>query len=89
MKRVKITVSGIVQGVGFRYYCYKKASEYGINGYVKNLYNGKVELEIEGDEGLINDYIKEVKTGPGYAVVKSVDIKDLEYEGRYNGFQIF
>lgn len=37
MRAIRIIVKGLVQGVGFRYYCYKTAKEYGITGYAKNL----------------------------------------------------
>jgi acylphosphatase len=89
MKKFKLTVGGLVQGVGFRYFCYKKANEYGIKGYVKNLYNGKVELEIEGDDNLIKDYIIEIKIGPAFADVKTVDITELEYKNEYKDFFIY
>ena len=89
MKKLKLTVAGLVQGVGFRYFCYKKANEYGIKGFVKNLYSGKVELEIEGDDNLLRDYIKEIKIGPAYANVKSVDITELIYKNEYKDFFIY
>jgi acylphosphatase len=86
--RYYITVKGYVQGVGYRYFCYKKAKEYGINGYVKNLFNGDVELEIEGEEGILNDYIKELRIGPASSIVKSVNIKELQYTGEFKEFRI-
>jgi acylphosphatase len=89
MKKVKITVSGLVQGVGFRYFCYKKALDFGVKGYVKNLHNEKVELEVEGDDGIVNDYIKEIEIGPVYAEVNAINVLELEYKGEYNSFSIF
>ncbi|HEY5533852.1 MAG TPA: acylphosphatase [Ignavibacteria bacterium] len=86
--RYCITITGYVQGVGYRYFCYKKANLYGVKGYVKNLYNGDVELEIEGDEGLINDYIKELKTGPQNSFVKSLSVQKLEYSAEFEEFRI-
>ncbi|MEJ2636102.1 MAG: acylphosphatase [Calditrichia bacterium] len=44
-------VSGNVQGVGFRYFTYKRAKSYNLTGYVKNLANGNVEVFAEGDRG--------------------------------------
>ena len=46
--RLIVTVKGYVQGVGYRYFCYKLAKSMDVNGYVRNLYNGDVELDIEG-----------------------------------------
>ena len=86
--RLLVTVRGYVQGIGYRYFCYKKAKLYGVKGFVENHFNGDVGLEIEGDEGLLNDFIKELKIGPGGAVVDSVHVKKLEYTGQFQNFII-
>ena len=70
----KIIVSGIVQGVGYRYFCYRKAKEYGLTGYAKNLFNGDVEVEVEGEKELINDYVKELKIGPSSSRVTNINV---------------
>jgi acylphosphatase len=85
---IKVTVKGFVQGVGYRYFCYKKAKSCGIKGYVKNLFNGDVELEIEGDKGILNDYIKELKIGPVGSVVNSVYTERLISTEKYKDFNI-
>jgi acylphosphatase len=89
MKSIKVTVSGLVQGVGYRYFCYKKAVKYGINGYAKNLYNGNVEVLAQGGEGLIKDFIRDINTGPHYASVKSVNIEETDVEKEYREFSIY
>jgi len=86
--RLLITVKGYVQGVGYRYFCYRQARVYGIYGNVRNLYNGDVELEVEGEEGLLNDFIKELKIGPGVASVDSIQVKKLEFTGKFKDFTI-
>ncbi len=43
-----IIVRGLVQGVGFRYFAYRHAVNLGLTGWVRNLYNDDVELEVEG-----------------------------------------
>jgi acylphosphatase len=86
--RLLVTIRGYVQGVGYRYFCYKKAILYGVKGSVENRFNGDVELEIEGNEGLLNDFIKELKIGPGGAVVDSIHVKKLEYAGKFQDFII-
>lgn len=48
--RIHIIVHGRVQGVGFRFSAQQKAVEYNLTGYVRNLANGDVELEVEGGE---------------------------------------
>jgi acylphosphatase len=89
MKCLKITVKGMVQGVGFRYFCYEKANEFGINGYAKNLYNGDVEILAEGDEALLNEFVEAVKIGPRFSDVNSVKVDEINYENRYNSFRIY
>jgi len=83
-----MTVSGAVQGVGFRYFIYRKATQYNLKGYVKNLYIDQVEIEVEGDRGVILDFIKEVKMGPSSAHITSVDVQWGEYEKRFDNFDI-
>ena len=48
---------GRVQGVGFRYYAVQKANQLGLTDWVKNLYDGSVEMEVEGQEELIDQLI--------------------------------
>ncbi|MCI0473185.1 MAG: acylphosphatase [Ignavibacteria bacterium] len=78
MKSLLLTVKGVVQGVGFRYFCYKQAVIFGITGYAKNLHNGDVEILAQGSESALNAFIREVKTGPRYSSVNSVSIRVIE-----------
>lgn len=81
-------VSGIVQGVNFRYFTYLLAKAYGLKGFVRNLFDGRVEIEVEGDERLIRDFIKEIGIGPRAAVITGVDVEWNEYTGRYEDFSV-
>ncbi|MCB9242941.1 MAG: acylphosphatase [Ignavibacteriales bacterium] len=89
MRKAKIIVKGFVQGVGYRYFCYKKASEYELTGYAKNLFNGEVEVEVEGEEYLILGFIKELKIGPMRSNVKMVDYVFENYENKYDEFKMY
>jgi acylphosphatase len=88
MKSYAITVKGLVQGVGYRYFTFKKAVSYGLRGYVKNLDNGNVEIEVEGDEGLLNDFMKDLKIGPRSSKVADLVVQELEFSGKYDEFEI-
>ena len=55
--RKHIFFYGRVQGVGFRYYAVQKANQLGLTGWGKNLYDGSVEMEVEGQEELIDQLI--------------------------------
>ena len=86
--KVHIIVVGHVQGVGFRYYTFKRAREIGVTGYVKNLPDGTVEIEAEGDRNLLEDLIEQVKIGPRAAVVNDVHVSWETYTGEYEKFQV-
>ncbi|MCX7736039.1 MAG: acylphosphatase [Candidatus Kapabacteria bacterium] len=81
-------VSGLVQGVGFRYFVYRNATALGLNGYVKNLNNGNVLTVVEGRKDLVEELYERLKIGPMRAYVKSVSQKILTYQGIYDSFEI-
>lgn len=55
--RKHIFFYGRVQGVGFRYYSVNKARQLGLTGWVRNLYDGSVEMEVQGPERVIDELI--------------------------------
>ena len=57
MVRKHIFFSGNVQGVGFRYRSFYIAQSLGLTGWVENLWDGRVEMEVQGDPNKINDLI--------------------------------
>lgn len=87
-KAVKIIVSGRVQGVGFRYFIARRADEIGINGYVKNLFNGDVEIYAEGRKELLEDIVDKSRVGPHQSKVKSAKIEWLDFQNKYDNFEI-
>lgn len=87
-KRYKIIVSGLVQGVGYRYFCHRKAAEYNLKGYVRNLFTGEVELEVEGNKNMISDFIIDLKIGPFGASVKSISSEELPFKNEFTEFRI-
>lgn len=72
--RARIRVYGVVQGVGYRYFVYKTATSLNLSGYVKNLPDGSVEVVAQGERGLVNALIDDLKLGPRYAHVERIDI---------------
>ena len=90
LKKARILVQGIVQGVGFRPNVYRLANARKLNGYVRNLGN-VVEIIVEGSEDNIKSFSNEIKTKkPPISKVDSVKIDWLNDGGslRFNGFQI-
>jgi len=87
MVHKNIMIHGRVQGVGFRYAARKVAYQFGIKGFVKNLKDGGVYIEAEGEEASIAEYIKWCHTGPFRADVQSVSVRDGQNES-FNDFII-
>jgi acylphosphatase len=84
-----IVVRGLVQGVGFRWYAAHRAESLGLRGYVKNCYDGSVEVEAVGDRSLLEEFIKELKVGPRSAHVTDVQMEWLTSSSRqYTSFEI-
>jgi acylphosphatase len=88
MVRVRIVVSGIVQGVFFRHNTMRKAQEFGVNGWVKNRTDGKVEVLCEGLEKNVQLMIEWCKKGPDGAFVRDTALAWEEYTGDFKVFQI-
>lgn len=83
-----IIVRGLVQGVGFRYFVARHADRFKLQGFVKNLYNGDVEIVAEGERGSIEMLIKEVKVGPRSAQVTDCVIEWTGMDNAFKGFEI-
>ncbi|TDW29354.1 acylphosphatase [Cryobacterium psychrophilum] len=79
--RRRVTVSGQVQGVGFRYYTAEQARDLGVHGTVRNLANGNVEAEIEGLPAAIDAMVAWLHAGPRSAVVDNVTVVDVPATG--------
>ncbi len=86
---VRITVSGFVQGVGYRYFIARAASALEIKGYAKNLWNGGVEIYAEGRKEFLADLAKNAKEGPPHATVTDCKVEWLEFKNKYDNFEIF
>ncbi len=74
----QITITGHVQGVGFRYYIYKKAHMLGIKGFVRNEPDGTVYVEAYADDqDAMDAFIDYLKRGPSMARVENVFVTDI------------
>lgn len=88
MIAAEITVTGLVQGVGFRWFCHRQATALNLTGWVKNLSDGSVQLHVEGERTSIESLIPILRTGPSSAEVDQVSIQWLNYTGKYHSFEI-
>jgi acylphosphatase len=83
-----ILVSGMVQGVGYRFFVSRQAHKYGLTGWVRNLPDGNVEILAEGVRGLIEELAQDLYTGNPYAHVSGVRVNYQTYTGKYKSFEI-
>ena len=84
----RVNVSGIVQGVGFRYFIIKNAESLGLKGYTKNLFSGEVLTVVEGNTASIEDLFKRIKIGPSHASVKNCRIEWGKSKNEFTHFEI-
>ena len=88
MVRAHLLISGRVQGVAFRYYTQDIAQSCEIMGWVRNCWDGKVEIIVEGEEEKVKKLISWCYQGPGSAIVEKVGIEWEKYRGEFNSFGI-
>jgi acylphosphatase len=77
---VRIFISGKVQGVGYRFSTRQQAQKLGVNGWVKNLPDGRVEAVLVGDRPAVENMIQWCRVGPAAAVVKNITVEEIESE---------
>lgn len=77
MKRYLIIFQGRVQGVGFRYFTYTLARELGVTGSVRNLMNGDVEVEVQGNDNQITLFLKSILKGNGFMRIIDYAMKEI------------
>ena len=81
-------ISGRVQGVGFRYFAEAAARREGVHGWVRNLPDGRVEAEAEGDAEGVERFEIALRHGPAGARVAAVDVDHTVPRGHQTGFTI-
>ena len=87
--RAHITVRGRVQGVGYRAFAARTATQRGLVGGVRNLDDGRVELDVEGDKTVIEALLLELAVGPPAGHVEAIETEWSAATGRYSTFSIW
>ena len=82
-KAARFYVSGLVQGVGYRYFARRAAQQLGIAGYVKNLSDGRVEVYAIGAEMQLRALREDLRQGPSYSVIEKVAEAEAELLQEY------
>ena len=86
MHRVHVVIQGQVQGVGFRYFILRRAESLRVNGWVRNLDSGEVEIEAEGDRAALDALVAAAGVGPAAAHVTRVEATWSESPARHSRF---
>lgn len=86
--RMQIVVSGAVQGVGYRYFVMETARELALRGWVRNLADGRVEAEAEGERASVEALIAAMRRGPHMSHVTEMKLEVLPCGGADAGFRV-
>jgi acylphosphatase len=86
--RLLAIVHGRVQGVNFRYYTQRRASDLGLTGYVCNLWDGTVQVVAEGQRSVVDEVLAFLHVGPRAAFVTQIDTRWPAPTGEFDRFEV-
>jgi acylphosphatase len=86
--RKRVLISGRVQGVGFRWYTRDRAESLGLDGWVRNLPDRRVEAVFQGEKSLVDDMVEWCRMGSPAAFVKNVSVEDEPVSPMDCGFYV-
>ena len=81
-----LSITGRVQGVGFRFYFERTARKHGVRGWVRNRRDGSVEAVIQGEDAAVAAVVAWAQHGPRNAAVDGVRVSDTD--GTYADFEV-
>ena len=81
-------VSGLVQGVGFRFFTQRAAAGHQVVGMVRNLKDGRVEVIVEGSEQAVKNFYTDLLGGPSYSRVEDIEEIVMEPRGEFKAFLV-
>ena len=84
----KLIISGLVQGVGYRFFAQRAAARHQVLGFVKNLKDGNVECYVEGREKNVKEFLDDLSAGPTYSRVQNIEETVLDPAGGFTAFLI-
>ncbi len=88
VQRLHVFVRGQVQGVGFRHFTMRTAGNLGLQGWVRNLRDGRVEIVAEGKRSRLEELLQDVKRGPVSARVEGVQEEWRKAQNDFTGFKV-
>lgn len=87
-ERIHAVISGSVQGIGYRYFCQRLAQRMKLSGWVKNLPNSDVEVEVQGSAADIKTFLSELRSGHPWAHVYDIKVTTIAPLKYKTGFEI-
>lgn len=88
VERIHVVVTGLVQGVGFRYFVQARAIKHGVGGWVRNMADGSVEILAEGEADALDPFLEAIRIGPRAAHVSDLRIERTLISRPITGFDI-
>jgi acylphosphatase len=88
LSRLHAIARGRVQGVGYRWFILAKGRALGLNGQVRNLSDGTVEVSAEGPKTDLESLVQAIKEGPDSSDVTGTSVEWETYAGNFSGFEI-
>ena len=86
--RLHALITGMVQGVGFRFFVLRSAEELGLAGWVRNRWDGRVEVAAEGPHDALNKLLLKLRRGPMSAQVENVEYDFSDSKGEFKQFAV-
>ena len=83
-----LTISGEVQGVGFRFFAQRSAARHQVRGYIRNLKDGRVVAHVEGPPAAVEAFKMDLAAGPRHSRVEQVEELVIDATGLYSNFRI-
>ena len=84
----RFLISGLVQGVGYRFFAIRAARERGVGGWVRNLPDGRVEVLAEGTLEALNELLADLRRGPRGARVSAIEESEELSSGKFSDFDV-
>ena len=86
--RIHAFASGRVQGVAYRYYAEHEAAGFRVTGWVRNTFDGRVEVVAEGEKDALEGFLERLRSGPRMARVERLHVDWVEPTGEFPDFRI-
>jgi len=88
LMRARAEVRGVVQGVGFRYFVLGEARQRGLTGFTRNRPDGTVDVLVEGESGLVEEFLSCLRIGPPASRVSALQVERQPHTGEFATFEV-